>query len=132
MRLKKININVIVINHFFDIYEFGLDMPETFTKENTKMLEQSEFYREYLKKEIKNNNKDINSQPVNNSKSNYNKNASTINDKTKENDNIYIFVAIVLSIIAGIIGYNYWEGFGGAILGIIILWLIIGLGEEIL
>ena len=127
---KNIYKNVIVINNFFDIYEFGLDMPETFTKENTKMPEKSEFYNEYLKKEIKNNNKNIDSQSVNNNKANYN-NASTINNKTEEtnnakgNDTIYIFVAIVLSIIAGIIGYNTLEGVDGAITGIIILWGIL-------
>ena len=127
---KNIYKNVIVINNFFDIYEFGLDMPETFTKENTKMPEKSEFYNEYLKKEIENNNKNIDSQSVNNNKSNYN-NASTINNKTEEtnntkgNDTIYIFVAIVLSIIAGIIGYNTLEGVDGAITGIIILWGIL-------
>ena len=130
MRLKKININVIVINHFFDIYEFGLDMPETFTKEKTKTTARNDFYNEYLKKEIKKNSTNVNistSQVNSNVDDRQGDKSESSNDITIR-DILELMLWLLMYIAAGVYGYSYTTvgGIGGVVACWIFLTLILG------
>lgn len=118
---KNIYKNVIVIQHIFYIYEFGLDMPQTFIKEATKSTARSDFYNEYLKKEIKKNNTKVNTTTLQ-VKSNVDDthgNKSEIREKA-------IILLILMYIAAGAFGYFFTVigGIGGVFIGWILLTLL--------
>ena len=127
---KNIYKNVIVINHFFDIYEFGLDMPETFTKETTKSTARNDFYNEYLKKEIKKNstNVNINTSQVNSDVDDRQGDKSESSNDITIRDILELILCGLMYIAAGVYGYSYTTvgGIGGVVVCWIFLTLIIG------
>ena len=118
---KNIYKNVIVINHFFDIYEFGLDMPQTFIKEATKSTARSDFYNEYLKKEIKKNNTNVNTTTPK-----VNSNVDDIHGNESKSREKAVILLILMYIAAGTFGYFFTliGGIGGVFIGWILLTLL--------